>query len=216
MVVAALVIIGLAVKFVIDARERADERRREIRSIEQFERRVADLNLDIQSIYEQLSQAPGQFLAGVLSQEEYRQQAEGWIQDFRELNTGIRDAEVPEDLETLVEAKAHYVQATTIYIDAAKIFLSASVIPDPADRERATVLGRNLFLHAATVYGMGDREITRIKNEYGLNDPPADLPPPQLAEEEVPIPPPAAPAAPDPATVAPPDPAPAPAPAAGP
>lgn len=220
MALAGLVIIAVGVKMVLDARERAEERRRDVRSIEQFERRVQDLNLDIQAVYEQLSLAPGQFLAGVLPEADYRTQAESWIEDFRELNTGIRNAEVPDDLETLVEAKAHYVQATTIYIDAAKVFLSAAHIPDPAQREASTVLGRNLFLHAAAVYGMGDREIVRIKNEFDLNDPEAELPAPQLMEEEVPIPPPPPPAPGDPSTVAPPAPAPeaapAPAPAASP
>lgn len=209
----ALAAIALTAKFVLDARERAEERRRDVRAIGQFERRVQDLNLEIEPMYQELSQAPGAFLAGELPEEEYRTQAENWVDSFRRLNQGIRSVEAPEDLEGLQEAKASYVQATTIYVDAAKMFVAAADTPDPAARERAAVLARNTFLHAAAVYGMGDREMVRLRNEYDLNDPASELPPPSLPEEEVPLPPPPAPAEPGPATVEPPAPAPGPAPA---
>lgn len=197
MAVVALALIGFIVNLVMDARDRAADRRQEARSVEQFERRVTDLNQKNSAIYEQLSQVPGAFLAGVLPVEEYRKATEGWVTSFRELNQGIRNLEAPNDFERLVEAKASYVQGTTLYIDAAKVFVAAAAIADPAEREKATVLGRNLFLHGTSVYAEGDRSITVLKNEYELNDPPAPVPEPAQPEEEVQLPPaPAAPVAP--------------------
>ena len=215
--VAVLLLLALAAKLVLDARDRAEQRRRDIRSIEQFERKVQDLNLEIQPTYEAIGQVPGAFLAGALPPAEYRTQAESWVQGFRQLNRGIRSLEVPARLESLQEAKASYVQGTTIYIDAAKMFVSAADAPDPGARERATVLARNTLLHGAAIYGMGDRALTQLRNEYDLNDPPRDVPAPTLPEEEVSLPPPPPPpagVAPGPATVAPPAPGPAPPPAA--
>lgn len=200
--VVAVILIAIAVKLVMDARDRAAETRADVRAVEQFERKVQDLNLDIQPVYEALGQAPGAFLAGALPEAEFRNQANGWVESFRELNRGIRTLQIPSDIPALQEAKASYVQASTIYIDAAKIFATAPDISDPAARERAAVLARNLFLHAAAVYGMGDRFMTELKNEYELNDPPADLPAPTTPEEEVPVQP-VAPEQQDPAAVAP-------------
>lgn len=197
MALVALALIAFIVKLVMDARDRAADRRQEARSVEQFERRVLDLNQNSSAVYDQLGEVPGAFLAGALPVEEYRTATEGWVTSFRELSQGIRNLEVPEDLEGLVEAKAHYVQGTIIYLDAAKVFVAAAAITDPAEREKATVLGRNLFLHGTSVYAEGDRNITEMRNEYELNDPPSPVPPPSLPEEEVQLPPPAAaPAAP--------------------
>ncbi len=216
MAVVGLLVLALAVKLVLDARQRADDRRADVRAIEQFERKVQDLNLETQPVYQSIGQGAGAFLAGTLPAAEFRTQAEGWVQSFRDLNRGIRDIPVPTDLERLQEAKASYVQATTIYIDAAKMFVAAADISDPAARERATVLARNTLIHGSSVSGMGDRAMTRLKNEYGVNDPPAELPVADLPEEEISVPPPPPPgAAEQPGTVAPPPesvPSPAPAP----
>lgn len=197
MALVALALIAFIVKSIMDARERAADRRQEARAVEQFERRVLDLNQKTSAIYEQLGQVPGAFLAGALPVEEYRKAAEGWVTSFRELNQGIRNLETPEQPEGLADAKAHYVQGTVIYLDAAKVFVSAAAIADPAEREKATVLARNLFLHGTSVYAEGDRSITEMKNDFELNDPPSPVPPANLPEEEVQLPPPpAAPAAP--------------------
>ncbi|MEX0791109.1 MAG: hypothetical protein WD178_10075 [Actinomycetota bacterium] len=198
MAVAALAVLAFIVNAIMDARDRAEARQADGRAVEQFERRVLDLNSKIGDVYEGLGQAPGALLAGVLPVEEYRTQADGWVTSFRELNQSIRNLEIPPDPEGLHEAKAHYVQGTVIYLDAAKVFLTAAAVEDPAERERIAVLGRNLFLHGAGVYSMGDRVITEMKNELELNDPPQPLPAPALPEEEVPLPaPPAAPPAPE-------------------
>lgn len=191
--VLALLLIGFAAKLVLDARERAEETRADVRAIEQFERRLQDLNLDVQPTYQSLSEAPGNFQAGTLPQPEFRSLAENWVDSFRRMNQGIRAIEVPADLDGLQEAKALYVNAATLYIDAAKIFLAAADTTDPPARERANNLARNTFLHAAAVYATGDRAMARIKNDYELNDPPAELPVPSYPEEEISFPPPAPP-----------------------
>lgn len=199
MALVALALIGFIVKAVMDARDRADDRRADVRSVEQFERKVADLNTKVESVYQGLAEIPGAYLAGEVSQEEYVAQAEGWVTSFRELNDGIRNSAVSPDLEVLMDAKALYVQATTLYLDAAKVFLQAAAIPDAAEKEKATVLARNLFLHGASVYNMGDREMARLKNDFEINDPPLDIPAADLPLEEVqlPEPPPAPPASTD-------------------
>lgn len=189
MALLALMVAAVSVKLVLDARDRGAQRERDVRLIGQFERRVIDLNLENRTIYEELGQAPGIFLAGGLSTEEFRALAEGWVDSFRQLNLGIRNLEVPDSLTDLLQAKAHYVQATTIYVDAAKVFLLAAGISDPDERESTTVLARNLFLHGAAVYGMGDRDLIKLKNDYDLNDPAVDVPAPQMPDEEIPLPP---------------------------
>lgn len=185
--VVALLLLALIAKLVVDARADAQQRGVDIRAIEQFERRVTDLNLQVQPVYQSLGEAPGAFLAGMLPEEQYREVAEGWVEIFRTLNSGLRSTQAPERVEALHEAHGLYVQATTIYIDAAKMFLAAASIPDLEERENALVLARNTFLHASTVYAMGDRALTRVRNEYGLNQPPVPLPEPQLLEEEIPL-----------------------------
>lgn len=197
MALVALALVAFIVNLIMDARERAADRRQEARAVEQFERTVVNLNTKSSAVYEQLSQVPGAFLAGALPVEEYRKATEGWVTSFRELNQGIRNLGTPEDFDRLTDAKAHYVQGTTIYIDAAKVFAAAAAITDPAEREKAAVLGRNLFLHATSVYAEGDRVVAEMKNEYEINDPPSPVPAPALPEEEVQLPPPpAAPQAP--------------------
>jgi hypothetical protein len=204
MALAAIALIAFIVVTILNARERAEARRQDVRAVEQFERRVADLNSKIEPVLQGLSQAPGAFLAGALPVEEYRTQAESWVTTFRDLNQGIKNLEADPEIEGLVEAKAHYVQGTMIYLDAAKIFVAAAAITDPAEREKTTVLGRNTFLHGTYIYAFGDRDITKLKNEYELNDPPVDPQPPTLPEEEIEIQPPPAPEAPpaDPAAPA--------------
>lgn len=191
---ALIALLAFGVPTIMNARERAAGRRQDVRSVEQFERKVTDLNAMLEPVLQGLSQAPGAFLAGALPVEEYRKQADGWVTTVRELNQGIKNLEADPDIEGLVEAKAHYVQGTMIYLDAAKIFVSAAAVTDPAEREKMAVLGRNTFLHGTYIYAFGDRNITKLKNEYELNDPPVEPQAPTLPEEEVPIEqPPAAP-----------------------
>lgn len=188
-----------------DLREGSDEKKLQVRSIEQFERRLQLLNAPLAAVYQALQTSPDQFLAGSLSLDDYRTQAEGWVEEFRKLYTGIREAEVREDLEPLVEAKALFSQGSVVLLDAAKAYLQAASV-EGAPRQELIDLGRNLLSHGGAVVNMGEIQIQRVKNEFDLNDPPAELPAPVIPEEAPPPPQPPAtdtPAIPDPGAAAP-------------
>lgn len=188
-----------------DLREGSDDKKLQVRSIEQFERRLQLLNAPLAGVFEALQTSPDQFLAGSLSVDDYRTQAEGWVEEFRKLYTGIREAEVREDLEPLVEAKALFSQGSVVLLDAAKAYLQAASV-EGAPRQELIDLGRNLLTHGGAVVNMGEIQIQRVKNEFDLNDPPAELPAPVIPEEAPPPPQPPAtdtPAIPDPGAAAP-------------
>lgn len=180
-----------AVKTWMDLAEQADDRERRSRTLGQFERRIQLLNAELPEIFQQVSDSPGAYLAGSLPQEEFQQQADGWVESFRELQEGIRSTEVPEDMEKLIEAKGLFLQSALIYTDAAKTFALAPSIQDAAIREDTLVLARNELIHGSGVLAMAERRFVDAQNELGVNDPPADLPPVQFPEEESPIVPPA-------------------------
>jgi len=197
----AVVFLGVFLFNVVkDIREGSDEKKLQVRSIEQFERRLQLLNAPLAAVYQALQTSPDQFLAGSLSLDDYRTQAEGWVEEFRKLYTGIREAEVREDLEPLVEAKALFSQGSVVLLDAAKAYLQAASV-EGAPRQELIDLGRNLLSHGGAVVNMGEIQIQRVKNEFDLNDPPAELPAPVIPEEAAPPPQPPAtdtPAIPDP------------------
>lgn len=188
--VVLLFLIAFFTKVGMDLAANADERERRARIIGQFERRVQLLNADLPATFEQVSASPGAYLAGELPEEEFQQQADSWVESFRELHQGIRDTEVPEDMEKLIEARGLFVQSALIFTDAAKTFALAPAIEDAARREDALVLARNELIHGSAVLAMAERRFVDAQNELGVNDPPADLPGVQLPEEEAPLPPP--------------------------
>ena len=182
----AVVFIGvLAFNVIKDLREGARERRLDERSIEQFERQLTLLNAPLQGVYERIQTGVDQLTAGQLPPEEYRTQAEGWVGEFRTLYNGIKEAEVRQELEPLVESKALFTQGSVILVDAAKAYAQAGAVEGPA-RETALNLGRYLLNHGSAVIAMAEREIQRLKNERGLNDPEVAIPEPILPEEEPP------------------------------
>jgi hypothetical protein len=204
-----LTLVGGGITIALNIRESSQTRAREVRAVRQFERKVQLLQTPVTNMFETMNQAPGEFLAGRLPPEEYRTQAETWVEEFRKLNTGLRSGSLGSSLETLEEARGLYVQGTVIYLDAAKILAMASRFSDTPDREEAIKQGRNLLSHGAAVLSMGERQIQKLKNRFGLNEQTTGTPPQkipvQLPEEE------AAPAAqPPPAAVPPPPPGPPP------
>lgn len=190
-----LTIIAVGVTTVLNIRESSRLRARDVRAVRQFDRKVQLLQTPASSIFESMNQAPADFLAGTMPAEEYRTQAESWIEEFRKLNTGLKSGPLGSPLATLEEARALYVQGTVIYIDAAKSFALASRLSAP-DREEAIKQGRNLLYHGSTVLGMGERQMQKLRNRFGLNEEEAKGTPPrqmpvQLPEEELaPAPPP--------------------------
>lgn len=188
--VVLLFLIAFFTKIGMDLAANADERERRARTIGQFERRVQLLSADLPGIFQQVSDSPGAYLAGELPEEEFQEQADSWVESFRELHQGLRDTGVPEDMEKLIEAKGLFVQSALIFTDAAKTFALAPAIEDDARREDALVLARNELIHGSAVLAMAERRFVDAQNEIGVNDPPADLPGVQLPEEEAPLPPP--------------------------
>ncbi|MEX2551890.1 MAG: hypothetical protein WD627_02660 [Actinomycetota bacterium] len=184
----AVVFLGVFLFNVVkDIREGSDDKKLQVRSIEQFERRLQLLNAPLAAVYQALQTSPGQLLAGSLSVDDYRTQAEGWVEEFRKLYTGIREAEVREDLEPLIEAKALFSQGSVLLLDAAKAHLQAASV-EGVPRQELIDLGRNLLTHGSAVVNMGELQIQRVKNEFDLNDPPVELPAPVIPEEEAPPP----------------------------
>lgn len=182
----------LAYNVIGDLMDSRRDRRLNVRSIEQFERQLQLLNAPLEGVYQSLETTTQQFVAGELAPEEYRGQAEGWVEQFRTLYTGIRDIEIREDLEPLAEAKAHFTQGAVILLDAAKVYLQAASAAGP-ERETAVGLGRNLLTHGAAVLAMGERTIQEVKNEFDLNDPEVEPQAPVIPEEDAPPPAPAQP-----------------------
>jgi hypothetical protein len=173
-----------------DLREGSSDKKLQVRSIEQFERKLQLLNAPLAGVYQAIQTSPDQLLAGTLSVDDYRTQAEGWVEEFRKLYSGIKSAEVREDVEPLVESKALFSQGSVILLDSAKAHLQAASV-EGAPRDELIKLGRNLLTHGSAVIGMGEREIQSVKNEFDLNDPPAEMPAPVVPEEDAPPPPPA-------------------------
>ena len=194
---AALLIILVAggVAIVLNIRESSRIRNRDVQAVRQFERKVQLLQTPATSIFQAMNQAPSEFLAGTMPPEEFRSQAEGWIEEFRKLNAGLKSGALGTPLETLEEARGLYVQGTMFYIDAAKSFALASRFSAAPDREEAIKLGRNLLAHGAAVVGMGERQMQKLRDRFGLNPetgtPPQEVPV-QLPEEEAALAPPAA------------------------
>jgi hypothetical protein len=184
----AVIFLGVFLFNVVkDLREGSSDKRLQARSIEQFERKLQLLNAPLGAVYQAIQASPDQLLAGTLSVDEYRKQAEGWLEEFRKLYSGIKSAEVREDVESLLEAKALFTQGAVVLVDAAKAHLQAASL-EGAAREESIKLGRNLLAHGSAVINMGERQIQKVKNEFDLNDPPAELPAPVIPEEEAPPP----------------------------
>lgn len=204
---ALLFLIVFGVKTGMDLAEASEQREQRIRTVEQFQRRLQLLNADLGPVYEELNQSPGAYLAGALSTEEFQQQANRWVEAFRDLYQGIENTEVPQDMDRLIEAKGLFVQSALVFVDAAKTFALAPAIPDEEQREDALVLARNEFLHGSAILSMAERRFVAAQNELGLNDPEAELPAVQFPSEEEPVLPPS----PTPGPGAAPQPAPSPA-----
>jgi hypothetical protein len=191
----------LAFNVIKDLREGSREEKLQVRSIQQFERKLQLLNAPLATVYQSLQSSTDQFLAGTLAAEEYRKQADGWVEEFRKLYVGIKETEVREGLDSLLEAKALFTQGAVVLLDGGKLFQQAPSLEGPA-REASVNLGRNLLGHGGAIIGMGERRIQEVKNDFDLNESDAELPAPVIPEEELPAPPPTVPepaATPDPA-----------------
>jgi hypothetical protein len=194
-----LVLTVIGITTALNIRESSRTRARDVKAIRQFDRKVQLLQTAGSTVFQSVNQAPTDFLAGTMPAEEYRVQAERWVEEFRKLNSGLRSGPLGSPLDALEEARGLYVQGTVIYVDAAKSLALASRFSATPDREEAIKQGRNLLTHGSAVLSMGERQMQKLKDRFGLNQnqetgtPPQQIPV-QLPEEE------AAPAAQPPAS----------------
>ncbi|MGQ0680591.1 MAG: hypothetical protein ACT4OM_13230 [Actinomycetota bacterium] len=184
---ALIFLLVLAYSLISNFREGRESRRLEVRAIEQFERRISLLNAPLEAVFQQIQAGPAALQSGALPADQFAAQANSWVEEFRKLFGGIKEADVRPGLDALAEAKGLYVQGAVIYIDAAKLFSQAATL-GAAERDFQLALANNLLNHGAAVATTGERRFQALKNEYGLNDPPAILPEVILPEEDAPPP----------------------------
>ena len=198
----AAVLLLILVKVGFDIRKRATARRDEARAVEHFDRRVKTLMVPVQEVIESTSKSPGEFAGGIVPKENFTKFTEEWLAAVRKFDSGLRNRKIPESLGELDDARALYVQAAVVYIDAIKSYQLAAKLEPPA-RDDAIKQGSNLISHGQSLVALGDRVVERLKIRYDLVEPPApvpgqpaaepSVPPIQLPVEEAPPPAPAAP-----------------------
>jgi hypothetical protein len=188
-------LVALAVQQVLAARERAADTEALRRDIRSLERSLSVLEAPLQQALQEIDQTPGQLQTGEIQPDAFRAKTDEWLKAFRDLSQGLSERDVKPELE---DARVQLVQGATVFIDGIKTLQLAAAIGDPAARDQALAQGRNVFAHAAGVYGMGKRTLEKEKVRLGmvgeLERESLEAPPP-LPQEEVP---PAAPVEPSP------------------
>lgn len=163
------------------------------REVAFFDRHVKLLQQPFQQVLGDMDKAPQEFAAGQLPAEEYKKAAAAWVEEFRKLDHGLRERKIPPNIPGLAQARAHFVQGTVLYIDAAKTFQLSADLTDPTLRDEAIKQGRNMIAHATSVYGLGQRKLITLKKQFGVKGADGEakvLGPIPLPEEEVTPPPP--------------------------
>lgn len=196
-VLAALVLIGMiagTASVALAARKRSEDRKEQLEEINKFDKAVQLLQSPLQSTVQAMGEAPQSFQIGFITAADFQAQTDTWVTEFRKLDEGLRKRKIPAGMRGLEEARASLVQGTVLYIDAAKQFKVAALIPDQAGRDLALQNGNALINHATSVYGMGQRTLAKEKQRLGEKLPegqqnPLTGPIP-LPEENPPPPPP--------------------------
>lgn len=192
-VIGALLIVAfvaILVKAGLDFKATRDQRKENLRAVEQFERAVQLLQGPNSEVFTAFNKAPGDFQAGAMSAADFKAQTDTWLETMRKLDQGLRKRQIPTGLPSLEEARALLVQGTMVYIDAVKSFELAAGLTDPAQRDAAIAQGNNLKHHADAVYAMGQRRLQRLKTSLGGKGGEDLLGPVQLPNEQAPPPPP--------------------------
>ncbi|MEO7804187.1 MAG: hypothetical protein ABIS18_07325 [Actinomycetota bacterium] len=193
---------GLGYNLYTNKQERDDQLKSDIRVVKQFEKKSKSLRSPMEAVFTSINQAPQEFKDGKLAPDAFKEQTQTWLTEFQKLDAGLRARKVPPRLSALTEARALLVDGTVVYIDAIKQFQMAGSLTDPALRDEAIKQGYNLFSHATSVFGKGQRLIEREKIRLGITkeDPASPNPllqPPTLVDLEAPPPPPPPPAPPE-------------------
>ncbi len=195
-VIGGILALGLLVGAVLITRNIIDNintKKDNGRAVGLFDRKVKLLQQPFQQVLGDMNKAPQEFAAGKLSAEEYKKAAVAWVEEFRKLDFGLRERKIPANMPGLEQARAHFVQGTVLYIDAAKMFHLSADLTDPILRDDAIKQGNNMIAHATSVYGLGQRKLISLKKQFGLKGADEEakvLGPIPLPEEEVTPPPP--------------------------
>lgn len=175
--------VGLGVWQFMKARDRSRKAEDERRAIGQFERGLSVGEGPLGRVVQEMDTLPEQLKTGQLAAAEFNVKTESWLTELRKLDSELRKKRVPSRLD---DARALLVQGVLIYIDAAKTFQLAGLMPDPSLRDRALEQGRNLIEHASAVYGTGRRALALQRIEVGLA---TDEQTETILREPVPLPP---------------------------
>ena len=192
-VILGLALVAGAVLITRSVVENINTKKDSARAVSLFGRKVQLLQQPFQQVLGDMGKAPQEFAAGKLPAEEYKKLTGTWLEEFRKLDLGLRERKVPSNLPGLEQARAHFVQGTVLYIDAAKAFQLSADLTDPVLRDEAIKQGNTLVAHATSVYGNGQRKLVSLKKQFGVKGAEEEaklLGPIQLPEEEVTPPPP--------------------------
>lgn len=165
LVVVGVVALALAAWQFMRARSRAEERAAERREVRQFERSVTVAGGNLNKVLTEMASVPDQFKAGQVSAADFKVKTEEWLTSLRELDGTLRSRETPQGL---LDARASLLQGVVLFIDAAKVFQLAADSTDASVRDRAVAQGRNLLMHASSVYQVGQLALAREKVRVGL------------------------------------------------
>lgn len=165
LVLVGVVTIGLAAWQFMRARSRAEEGAAKRREVRQFERSLTVAEGNLNKVLTEMTSIPDQFKSGQVSGADLKAKTEEWLKSLRELDGTLRTRQTPQ---RLLDARASLLQGVVVYIDAAKVFQLAADSTDASVRDRAVAQGRNLVMHGASVYQVGQLALAREKVRVGL------------------------------------------------
>lgn len=172
------------------AREETAERNAEKRAIRRFDSSVKLIETSLSKAIGEMSQIPEQFRSGATDAATFKAKTDEWVKTFRDAANSLAEKTVDDSLE---EARALFHHGAIYYVDAVKLYQTASGEADAAQRNALLDQGRNLTDHAGKVMGLGKRALIIEKTRVGIPDEEkqqyVDLPIP-LPQEDVPAQPP--------------------------
>ena len=186
-------LVGLGINEFLDSRQAAETKRAERRSVRQFDNNLTILLGPVETAVPEMSSFPGQMASGQIDPAAFTAKTEEWLKALRAMTAGLAEEEPPK---TLLESRALFHTGATLYIDVAKM-LQFGASSEPSVRDAQFSQARHVMNRAASVMGLGKRELEIGKRRYGLGDPTNQRlfieQPIPLLQEEVPPPAPAAP-----------------------
>lgn len=185
----AVGLVSLGIWQFLAFRERSDQKERERRVVREFERAISLSEDTLDRVFKEMTSLPEQLKTGEIAAPEFTAKADKWLADLRDLDTELRQRTTPRRLQ---ETRSLLVQGVLVFIDAAKTFELAAKTSDVTLRDSLIEQGRNLAIHAGSVYGSGLRALALERVRVGLaTEEEAGFlldQPPQLPPENAPSP----------------------------